>query len=453
MNKKGKKSLGIVLLLSSFLLIGLGVYLYVFSPKNIMLKMLVKEFEILNKTEKQNFDNSKNILNGFLEIGDSNGVQKFDFDSTIHSDLKNNNYLFEGGLKVLGNNLFSAKIFTDKNKLYFKLSEKEPLQYIEFAEDKDSMLPFAEIEEVKTILGKEILKALPDSNFSKSKENTTINKNNLETEKYTMKVTMLDFYNIFNNTFLEIRSNKKIVKINETIDKAITASKQTEDKFLEDLKKEILGEKNEHSNEVVFQYYIYTLKDKVVKHEFKVEDSIFVFGKYEKETDIFDYEFIVKEDNKIVSSLAIVGAKNSNKIDGVFEDFVLEGQSELTETKETIFLKAFDNSSKSFEIVNFSYEKTLNNNNGNSSNINVKVNLTENEYFNVMISNSESKNVELPVLDTTGATKFNLGEELQVIPISLDLVTSSMAPIAVLTVIPAITMTSLLGTVKASQNL
>ena len=76
------------------------------------------------------------------------------------------------------------------------------------------------------------MKNLPDKNFSKSKENVTLNQNNLETHKYQMKVTMLDFYNIISNTFLEIRSSKNLKKINETITNVFTSSKTTDEKIV-----------------------------------------------------------------------------------------------------------------------------------------------------------------------------------------------------------------------------
>lgn len=460
MNKKGKKTLGTVFLLISFVLIGAGVYLSIFSSKNVMLKMIVTEFESLYNSNETQTEKFKNVTSGFLEMVSKGQAQKFEINSTIYSNQQNNKYLFEGGVKGLGSDLGSAKIFIDQNKLYFKLSEKDPLQYIEFVDDKDSMFPTVEIEEIKNILKKEVMKNLPDKNFSKSKENVTLNQNNLETEKYQMKVTTLDFYNIISNTFLEIRSNKNIKKINETITNVFTSSKTTDDVFLQEMKTDLLGKNNENSNNIVFEYYIYALKDKIVKHELKMDDVVFIFGKYEKETAIFDYEVIVREGNETPLTLAIVGSKNSSKINAKLDNLILEGEQVLTDTKETLELKAYSNPSKSAELASFNYEKLIGNNkNEISSTINMKVNFGANEYFNISLSNTHVENEEVPAFDVTGATKFDLGGQLSTIPVPINVVTSSALPVVLLTVAPLVSYNvKLLQTVKGqsasiSQNL
>lgn len=455
MNKKGKKRLGIVFLLISFLLIGVGVYLSIFSVKNVMLKMIVTEFETLYISNIKENEKFKNITNGFVEIADNGQTQKFEFDSTIYSDQQNSKALFEGGVSLLGTDLASAKIFINQNKLYFKLSDKDPLQYIEFVDDKDSMFPASELEEIENILKKEIVENLPDKNFYKTKENVTVNQNNLETEKYEMKVTTLDFYNIISNVFSEIRSNKNIKKINESITKFFTEEKTTDDKFLQELKTDMLGKNGENSNETLFEYRIYSLKDKIVKHELKMDDVVYIFGKYEKETDIFDYELIIKEKNTSVVTMSIIGSKNSSKIDAMLAGVIIEGENVLNETKETLTLKAFADSSKSLEIINFSCEKLIENNKKESSStIKLKVNFDVNNYFNLSLSNSYIKNEEVPVFDVTGATKFDLGGQLSTIPLPINVVTSSVAPIAILALVPTVTSFSLMKNAKnISQNI
>lgn len=455
MNKKGKKTLGLILLLISFVLIGSGIYLSVFSTKNVMLKMIVTEFEDLYKSNESRNKKYKNLTNGFIEMVSKNETQKYEFKSTFYSEQQNNKILFEGAVNNLGKSLASIKVFTDQNKLYFKLNEKDPLQYIEFVDDKDFMFPSSEIEEIKKIIKKGAMNNLPDKNFTKSSENITLNQNNLETEKYQMKVTTLDFYNIISNTFLQIRSNKNIKKINESITNVFTSAKTTDDVFLQEMKTDMLGKNNESSNEVIFEYYIYTLKDKIVKHELKMDDVVIIYGVYEKETNILDYEFIVKEGNESLLTFAIVGSKNSSKINANLDNLILEGEKVLTDAKETLDLKAYSNPSKSAELANFSYEKLIKNNkNETSSAINLKVNLDVNDYLNVSLSNTHVENEKVPAFDVTRATKFDMDGQLQTIPIPLNLVTSSVAPIAILTVIPTIlTFNVYKKAANISQNL
>ena len=122
------------------MLIGAGVYLSIFSSKNVMLKMLVTEFESLYKSNETQVEKFKNVTSGFLEMVSKGQSQKVEFDSTIYSNQQNNKYLFEGGIKGLESDFGSPKIFIDQNKLYFKLSEKDPLQYIEFVDDEDMIV-------------------------------------------------------------------------------------------------------------------------------------------------------------------------------------------------------------------------------------------------------------------------------------------------------------------------
>ena len=435
MSKKGKKTLGTVFLLISFVMLGAGVYLSIFSPKNVMLKMIVTEFEGLYESNESQTEKFKNVTSGFLEMVSNGQSQKLEFNSTIHSNQQSNKYLFEGGIKGLESDFGALKIFIDQNRLYFKLSEKTPLQYIEFVDDKDSMFPTMELEEIKNILKKEDMKNLPDKNFSKSKENVTLNQNNLETHKYQMKVTMLDFYNIISNTFLEIRSSKNLKKINETITNVFTSSKTTDDVFLQEIKTDMLGKNKENSNNIVFEYCVYAIKEVIVKHELKMDDVVFMFGKYEKETDIFDYEVIVKEKDKSLLNVAIVGSKGSSKINAKLDNLILEGGQVLTDTKETLSLKAYSNPSKNAELASFNYEKLINNNkNETSSTMNMKVSFDVNEYVNVSISNTYVRNEEVPAFDVTGATKFDMGGQLQKIPVPINLVTSSVSPVILLAV-------------------
>lgn len=403
MNKKGKKTLGLVLLFTSLIMIIYGAYLCVFNPKNIMLKMVVTEFDNLFKSNNITVEKKQIDTIGYLEIINNNETLKTDIKSNIYIDQKNQKTLFDFILKSEDTILNSSKVYLEGDKLYFKLDEQFPLQYIELVDSSNSNKKLtSEFKELKKIVEEQILINIPNKKFTKLKENVTVNDNNLETTKYNLELSYLDTYNVINSILLEIYSNENIPVIKQELLGDIKDIEQ----FSKDLKTNIIGQNNE--NDIVLTYSIYVLKDKIVKHEFRSNNNIITIGKYEKETGIYDYELTIKEGNKTLINTAIVGAKDSSKINVVLDSYVIDGELLKSADKESLNLNLYLSSAKDKPVATLSYEKPISNNLTEYS-FNLKFELNDAEgSMKLNLDNKISNKQDVPEFDITGATKFSL---------------------------------------------
>lgn len=403
MNKKGKKTIGGLLLVISLAMIGYGVYLTMFSPKMVMLKMVITDFENLFKAGNEVKEKLKTVTTGTLNIkdtGSQSSEMAFNLGATSYVDGQNNKALFEPIIKQGNVTLASPKIYYEKDKIYFKLDESDKSGYYISLANKDNPASTTETEllELKKVVKNQILKNISDKSFKKSKENTTVNDNNLETTKYTLDLSYLDAYNVINGILLEIKDNKELSHLTESL-----YNKTTPEEVSKNLREEIIGKNKEDS--IILNYSIYVTKDKIVKHELKSEASTITIGKYEKETGINDYELLIKESNKTLTSITIIGEKDSSKINITTQPFIIEGTTSKTLEKESATLNIYLPTSKDTSIATFTYEAKNPNSAEYTTDINFELKFLTTT-VKLTLNNKVTKNQEVPKYDVTGAQDF-----------------------------------------------
>lgn len=407
------KKIGVLLIIVSLVLIGLGGYMYYFNPKKVMLETIANQFEKFNITETKK-EKTKISTKGKLTFSELGQNMIFDLSGDAYVDSESSKFYANYVTKLDNQVLASPELYFENNKLYLRIKEYlDKLYYIEVdPEDNAKNITQEELDELLSVLGNSIVNNVEEKSFSSKKETITINKNSLKTTKYTVSLKAIELYNVFNEFLTEIKNNSKLKNVKDIVFQSVS-----ETTYSSELKKTIIGDEKE--DRILFDYSIYVFKkNQIVKHEIiyktlnsnkQIINNKIMISNYEKQKDIKDYQFIIQSDNKNIFELVIDSSSSSdNNIKILSDEIAAEGKLTKSDKNEVLKLDFFASDDKTNPIATLNYKnEEIKKNLEYKSNIDFNLKLLGNSIV-LSFENTVYKNQEVPKFDTSKAEKFNL---------------------------------------------
>lgn len=405
------KKIGIFLLLVSIGMIAYGSYLYYFNPKKVLLETLSKKITNIDYN-KINIGKMKLLSKSSLSYGND----KYDNTGELYFDASQMKMYLKNNYKANSEEASIIDLFLENNKLFFNIKDiSDKLSYIEITTAAEKIqIPKSEINALTQVVGQILINKIPEERFSSKSENIVINKNHFDSKKYTVSLTVEDYYDIVTSIFEQIEKTSKfttlksIIFSNDKFDKIHLNA----DTYHSDLKRIIIGDRDE--TKPFINYSVYLLKNKIVlKHElsFKMrngtEDTIVKVGyaSIDKGNNLKDYELFLQKENKNVFEITIDEQKDNSKVNCALQEINFVGTIEKDGENRTLKLDVLDNSKNQLGTVSGEYKEVKDNEEYKFS---ISANATiKNKSLLLSSENTLLKNQEVPKYSVAGAQKFN----------------------------------------------
>ena len=413
------KKIGLFLLLVSIVMITYGLYLYYFNPKKVMLESLSREISNIDLSHIK-IGKTKLISKSSLSYGNEKYENNIDF-SFDSSQMK---MYLKDVLNTNNNDKHNIELFLENNKMFFNIKDiSDKLNYIEITTNAEKIqIPKSELNALVQTIGKIFVDTIPENKFSSKSESITINKNHFDSKKYTVSLTLEDYYNVVTSIFEHIEKESKFSTIKSIV--------FTDDKFDKihlnintyhsDLKKIIIGSNDETKQFINYSLYLY--KNKVVlKHELSYDlqknskevNAKISFASIDKGNNLKDYELVLQKNNKNVFEIIIAEEKNNSVITCLLQEFTIQGSLEKDGTNKSLKLDIFDNAKTQLGKITGEYKEVRPNEEyklvvGASATI-------KNKSLLLSSDNTILKNQEVSKFNVVGAQKYknNLFEAIR----------------------------------------
>ncbi len=414
-----RKILGVLLLLTSFGLIGYGVYLNKYNPKRVMLDYLSSAFNSGYRSLSNNLSNeskTKVKSTGTIKLGNSANVN---YDSDYYLDSSKKIFylkmLFKLDDKNSSNsdNSFNQEIYFENNKLYFKDMTDNKVKYIDLSGTDNSLTKKEDnvtvskdtLNELKAVIGRQIYDKIPDEQFSKEKSSTKVLTNSISADKYSVLLKNKDIYNVAEGIVTEIYNNSKLTGLKEKL-----FSSRDLATVKKDLKSAIIGSDIEEGEAGTFS--VYTSNKKIVKIEAILGSDTLIFGNYEKTKGIYDIELFAGNKDSSVS-LNLEGSSDGYKVAYTSDDFYVEGTVKAEGKNTDLDLKMYADKDKKETVGSINYSsKEVKENSEYSSKFKLEIKQKMGN-ISVDLTNKIYLNQEAPKYDTSKATEYkNISKSL-----------------------------------------
>lgn len=353
-----KKTIGLILVFVSIIMLSVGFYLNNQSPKNLMIKTLASQYKNTNIKYDENY---KSKVSARLLLNYNKNV-KYNYEKQLDFNSKESKLYSKYILEVINNVFENISSDYKDNNTYIQVNNYyQRIQKINNIRINNN-LSTKEINDFISLIINTIIDELQYDRFSQEKCKIKIDNIDLNCYKYNVYFTNKDVLNIYNSIIKRAKNDSKFKKIyniivNEQIDKYISQSFDTT------------------LNKKVIEYSIYVLENNnIFMHEIinntnsrKYFDRI-VFSNYQKDNikyynislikndiSLFDFKF---NDNSDYNNVSIV----SNEM-----KFVLSGKITSNE-KSTLFnAEIYNLNNKKELIASINYDYSISNINNQST--------------------------------------------------------------------------------------
>ena len=347
-----KKRLAIILsiLVVAFAAIGVGLYFYFGSTKAVFTKALTKS---INEV----FEDSPSMLRGIkydtLKVTTKNNIDvtldkdKYSgsINGTIAYDKATKKIISDLGIVVNKEKILDFNTLFEGSKLYFKIKDlMNTYYYLDVPVDSTSTTTIEEndIKYVKDLVQKSFFGSLKESDFTKSDEKITLDKE-VSTKKISLKLTSKRVNEISKKVLEDIKSDKKAMSIIQKVDKELTGESIT------NYIKEIDDQAGKLSEKDYLLYTIYIVdNDNIVRHEMSAsseEDSTInnyklVINTYKNASGFKTREVLFNIMNKPFVKISMVGTSKDSSNITITSD-VISGNGTYTKNsnEESISIK------------------------------------------------------------------------------------------------------------------
>ena len=413
-----KKRISIFVIFLSIIMIGAGLYLYFGSAKRQMLTLISNQLDLFEKKQKS-IEQKKAQYVTNVDVKENDAIVA-NFSGDIYVDpLKSKSYfkfITKVSEQLASESLNIPEIYVENNKMYFK--EGDDLYYIDITEKKDSSKSSkneSELIELKKIIKDTIVSEIPEDNFSKQNEKIKVLNNESDTIKYSVYLTSTDIYNIMDKLLTNIQNSDKVPNIKKYIFNGNTTKKE----LLENVDlKDIYGKDSK-----VITYSVYVKDDLIVKHEIilnqnNVDNSensnlTISYADYEKNGNVHDYEFVIKDTSKKIISVSVLGEENNSKIDAEIPILGLElsGTISNTDKSKSAVFNLYNSMQKANPLlyVNYEYKEISE---ASEYEANLKISFESKSKYDILMSAKILEGKDVPEFDTSNAKQYSIGNSL-----------------------------------------
>lgn len=399
-----------VLLFVSIIVIGIGGYSYLNSPKYVMLNYFEKQLSnnkfstALSKFNKSQINTSVKSIISSSSIKDT-GVSTTEKEEEI---VNGSSYINNDDSKYyLNYSIFSdgkkmpIEIYFENNKLYLKFLGQ--FIYLDLTDISYEKISDEELKELTSIIKDSILYDMTDKLFKKVNSTLNLDNKKINADKYVIKLTNEDIYNYLEKVVIRIDSSKKIPKIKNMIFKNIT-----KDEILKTIKEQI----SKNLNDLVIEYSMYISDKKIIRNEFSVieknDSLVYTFDSIDKGSNKNKYVMSINySNNSLLNAVYEENDNNNSTISVNYADmYIINGTISGKDFNEIINLSLFtkDNMKDALGKISVIMKEVKKD---QEYSFNAEI-LVPSLSYKFSINNNIILNPTLPKFNTNGAKKLDL---------------------------------------------
>jgi len=410
MGKKGKKILGIVILIIAIGMIAYGIINFLFSPKMKMISILFNNFQ----SSLKNYNNQIDASGEFFKINTDTLLEttdlKIELNGDIYSDYNNSKLYTNLTSKINNQKYISPEVYFDTNELYFKIKEiSDKLYFIKGNSSsiiQSSVITSLSDDDKKAffdLIKDKFNRNLDDSRFTKTNETIKLSGKSYKTSKYTVGIRYADMTNILLDVIDDIQNQDELKGIRLFIESKTD---------LNSIKEALLNQTDE--NTVWLTYTIYVDgNEKIIKNVLDIDGTVLTLSKYKNNNNYDNIELDCTSEGNTFLTATVVGGKTSivdiNLLSMINIKGTIEKQNDILNKADFKIISSFIEES---EIASFSYTKTEIVK-WKEYKVSFKFNTnSEEDKVNLNMNNNVTYDVQMPVFDKTNAIDYaKLGEE------------------------------------------
>ena len=345
-----KKRLAIILsiLAVAFCAIGVGLYFYFGSTKNVFTKAVTKSInEFLSSDSNMLKGINYNTLKMTTKTGIDVELDKDKYSASIDGDITYNKATNKviGDLSILGGNkkIMDLSTVLDSSKLYVKINDlMKNYYYLDVPFDSSSTIEEKDITYVRELIQKGFFNNLEEKDFTKVDENIVLDKE-FKVKKISLKLDYNRVNSILKEILKDIKKDKKAMSIMQVVSKDIT--EDSIDKCIKELDDE--NSKVDQKDYILYAIYI-SGKDNVLRHEISLNSSEdkslndykLIINSYTNNSGFKTRELVLNMSDKEFAKISIVGTSKNVSTLTITSD-VISGSGTITnsDTENSISLK------------------------------------------------------------------------------------------------------------------